>query len=376
MTSQLFRQEALDAQRAQYLGSTRIGRNPRHATVAAVSLLLAGALMAFATWGQVTRKDRVPGLLVSELGTIQLSATTPGTVVQRSVAEGEFVSAGQVQFVLGTDRAGTQGDTAALVAQNLLQRGQTLYAERSLRQLQARQRQQALADRLRALALETAQAQAEAQFAERRVVLANKSVERFQQIAEDGFVSDVQAQGKQEELIDVQTRAQAAQRTVATLEREQDSLRAEQTASATQSQTEMTQLDRTLAALAQDSTENDARRQMVVVAPQSGTVTALHAALGSTLQAGQTLAKLVPQAAAGEGSDLQAELYAPSRTAGFIQPGQVVWLRYAAFPYQKFGMAKASVQSVSRTPVNPQELPSGQANALMAAAQANRPLQC
>ena len=223
MTSQLFRQEALDAQRAQYLGSTRIGRNPRHATVAAVSLLLAGALMAFATWGQVTRKDRVPGLLVSELGTIQLSATTPGTVVQRSVAEGEFVSAGQVQFVLGTDRAGTQGDTAALVAQNLLQRGQTLYAERSLRQLQARQRQQALADRLRALALETAQAQAEAQFAERRVVLANKSVERFQQIAEDGFVSDVQAQGKQEELIDVQTRAQAAQRTVATLEREQDS---------------------------------------------------------------------------------------------------------------------------------------------------------
>ena len=374
MTSTLFRQEVLDAQSAQYLGSIRIGRNPRHATVAAVALLLAGALVAFAAWGQVTRKARIPGLLVSALGTLQLSATVAGTVVERRVSEGEFVQTGQVLFVLGTDRAGAQGDTAALVAQSLLQRQHTLQAERGLRELQARQRQQALGDRLRALALETTLAQAEAQFAERRVALAAKSVERYQELAAKGFVSEVQAQGKQEELIDLQTRAQAAQRSVATLQREQSTLRAEQTASATQLQTDLTQLDRSLAALAQDSTENDARRQLIVAAPQAGTVTALHAPLGSAVQAGQSLATLVPQAVAGEASALQAELYAPSRTAGFVQPGQEVWLRYAAFPYQKFGVAKATVASVSRTPVNPQELPPGQANALLAAAQSNEPL--
>lgn len=374
MSSALFRQEVLDAQSAQYLGGISIGRNPRHATVAAVSLLLAGALVAFAVWGQVTRKARIPGLLVSALGTLQLGATAAGTVVQRNVAEGDFVQAGQVLFVLGTDRAGARGDTAALVGQNLLQRQHTLESERGLRQLQARQRQQGLADRLRALERETVQAEAEAQFAESRVALAAKSVQRYQQLAGDGFVSDVQAQGKQEELIDVQTRAQAAKRTVAALQREQVALRAEQTASATQVQTEITQIDRSLAALAQDSTENDARRQLIITAPQAGTVTALHAALGSTVQAGQTLATLVPQALAGEASELQAELYAPSRTAGFVQPGQEVWIRYAAYPYQKFGMAKAKVASVSRTPVNPQELPSGQATALMAAAQANEPL--
>ena len=374
MSSKLFRQEVLDAQSAQYLGGIRIGRNPHHATVAAVALLLAGALVAFAAWGQVTRKARIPGLLVSALGTLQLSATVAGTVAERRVGEGDFVQAGQVLFVLGTDRAGALGDTAALVAQSLLQRRHTLQAERGLRELQARQRLQALGDRLRALALETAQAQAEAQFVERRVALAAKSVERYQELASKGFVSEVQAQIKHEDLIDLQTRAQAAQRSVATLQREQGTLRAEQTASATQLQTDLTQLDRSLAALAQDSTENDARRQLIVAAPQAGTVTALHAQLGSTVQAGQTLATLVPQAVAGEASALQAELYAPSRTAGFVQPGQEVWLRYAAFPHQKFGMARATVASVSRTPVNPQELPPGQANALLAAAQSNEPL--
>jgi membrane fusion protein len=374
LASPLFRQEVLDARSAQYLGNIRIGRNPRHGTVAIVALVLAGALISFATWGQVTRKARVPGLLVSALGTLQLTAAAAGIINEQRVKEGDFVSAGQVLFVLGTDRAGAKGDTAELVANSLLHRRQTLEAERGLRELQARQRQVALTDRLRALEFEATQARAEAQFAERRVQLAAKSVERYQELAGKGFVSEVQAQARQEELIDLQNRAQSALRTIATFEREQGSVRSELTASITQLRTELTQVDRSLAALSQDSTENDARRVLIVAAPQAGTLTALHTPLGSAVQVGQSLATLVPQAKSSDAAALQAELYAPSRTAGFVQPGQEVWLRYAAFPYQKFGMARATVSNVSRTPVNPQELPPGQAQALMLAAQANEPL--
>lgn len=61
---------------------------------------------------------------------------------------------------------------------------------------------------------------------------------------------------------------------------------------------------------------------------------------------------------------MQAHLDAPSRAAGFVRAGQDVWLRYAALPDQKFGMARATIDSVSRTPVNPQGLPMGQATAL------------
>lgn len=77
----LFRQEVLDAQSAQYLGGIRIGRDPRHGTVVAVSLLLAGALVAFAVWGQVTRNARIPGLLVSALGNLRLSAAAAGMAI-------------------------------------------------------------------------------------------------------------------------------------------------------------------------------------------------------------------------------------------------------------------------------------------------------
>ena len=234
-----------------------------------------------------------------------------------------------------------------------------------------------LADRARALDTERAQADQETAFAERRIALARKSVERYQQLVNAGFVADVQAQGKQEELIDLQARAEGAKRNAAALAREQQALLSERAATASQWATDSAQLDRAAAALEQESAEVESRKSVAVTAPQAGTVTALHQPLGAGVQAGQALATLVPTGDAGSAAQaaaLEAHLYAPSRTAGFIQAGQPVWLRYAAYPYQKFGMAPGRVVSVGRTPVNPQDLTAGQANALMQAAQSQEPL--
>jgi membrane fusion protein len=378
--SPLFRPQALQAQQSQWLGGIRIGRNPRFALVAWVSLLLAAALIAFAAWGQITRKARAPGLLMPSLGTLQLAAISPGVLAERRVAEGQQVQAGDVLFVLATDRTSTDGATTALVAAHLQQRRSAVHTERSAREQQSLQRQQALADRIRALDTERARAEQEAQLAHSRVALARKSVERYQQLAQEGFVAAVQAQSKQEELIDLQARAQAAQRNAAALVREQHSLQADIAATARQWQADAPQLDRTTAALDQEATENQARKTAVVTAPQAGTVTALHLPLGAAVQAGQSVATLLPMATADSTQQaqleahLEAHLYAPSRTAGFVQAGQAVWLRYAAYPYQKFGLARGTVASVSRTPVNPQDLPPGQANALLQAAQSQEPL--
>jgi len=300
-------------------------------------------------------------------------------LLERRVAENETVQANQVLFVLSTDHATALGDTGALVAQSLAQRRITLEGERSLRELQARQRTQATRDRIRSTEAELRQAEGECQLIIRRVQLAEKSVARYRELAKSGFVAEIQAQQKQEELIDLQTRAQTTERNRLGLRRDVQSLRAELEATETQMQTELTQLDRGLASLQQELTENDARRQVLIVAPQAGIVTALNLSPGAAVQVGQALATLVPVTEVSAGaqsteSPLQAELYAPSRTAGFVQTGQDVWLRYAAFPYQKFGMAEGTVTSVSRTPINPQDLPLGQAQALIAAAQSNEPL--
>lgn len=227
---------------------------------------------------------------------------------------------------------------------------------------------------MRSTAAELRQADDEALLATRRVSLAEATLQRYQQLAREGFVAELQAQQKHEDLIDVQTRARAAERNRVALQRDVQSLLAERTAAQTQLQADLAHTDSALAALEQDSAENDARRRLVISAPQTSTVTTINVHIGQAVQAGQTLATLVPHAEDGRPSELQAQLYAPSRTAGFVQPGQQVWLRYAAYPYQKFGMHGGRIAAVSRTPINPQDLPIGQAAALLAAAQSNEPL--
>lgn len=381
----LFRPEVLQAAQGQWLGSIRIARPPSFAWVTGIAVALAAALIAFAVLGQVSRKARLPGLLLPSEGLIGVSAPQAGTVAELLVSEGQQVQAGQPLLRLSSPRLLNEGDATALAAQALAQRRSALGTESLLLQQQARQRDDALNDRLRSLQTEARQAEAELDTHRLRAQLAAKSQARFEELGRSGFVSPAQTQQKHEELLDLQLRERNAQRNSEALQREIQSLQAERQANRTALATSLAQLERSLASLSQEVHENEARGGLIVAAPQAGTVSALVPHPGQAVQPGQTLLSLVPEArgdrAAGHrptggasAAPLQAQLYAPSRTAGFVQAGQTVWLRYAAYPYQKFGMAQGTVAAVSQTPIAPQDLPAGQAQALLAAAQSQEPL--
>jgi membrane fusion protein len=125
-----------------------------------------------------------------------------------------------------------------------------------------------------------------------------------------------------------------------------------QQANAAAAQSTRVQLARALAALGKEDVEQLARQGVTVTAPQSGHVTAQTQTAGQSVQMGQKLVSLDPATQAG-GAELEAQLFAPARKAGFVKPGQTVWLRYAAYPYQKFGMAQGTVVQVSDSPLSP-----------------------
>lgn len=369
----LFRSEALDASRASHLGAIRLGGRPSFALATIAAIVLGVAIIAYSICGHVTRSARVSGVLMPALGTLQVSSSATGVLLGVKASEGEVVQAGQPLFVLGVDHKTASGDIAGLVAQSIETRRAMLMSERSSRTLQAQQRLQALDDRRKSLQAELRQADAEVEFDSRRVALATKTLQRYQDLAKESFVAEIQVQQKQEELIDLQSRAQSTGRNRTALQRDAQSNYADQLATASQLRTDLAQLDRSLASLDQEHAENDARRQIVIAAPQAGMVSAITLKTGQAVQSGQNLASIVPSNA-GHPSELEAQLYAPSRTAGLVQPGQHVWMRYAAFPFQKFGMHGGEVIDVSRTPLSPQDLPEGQGKALLQAAQSDEPL--
>ena len=98
--------------------------------------------------------------------------------------------------------------------------------------------------------------------------------------------------------------------------------------------------------LAQEAVESEARRELVVTAPADGMATAVLGESGQSTQPQSLLLTILPAGAA-----LQAKLLVPGRAIGLLAVGDVVSLRYTAFPYQRFGAFKGRVVEIPRAMV-------------------------
>lgn len=116
-----------------------------------------------------------------------------------------------------------------------------------------------------------------------------------------------------------------------------------------------------------------------LVAPQTGVVRDIRIADGEEVNAGDVLLTLhsdKPLTRGAEGNQgetrgsartlgdvvqvterLQAKFLVPSRAVGFVRSGQSVHMKYAAYPYQKYGVHAGQVVAVSDAPLVPSELP-------------------
>lgn len=347
----LFRHEAVEAQSRQWLGRVQLVR-PLSLTAITVGVVaVALGVGAFLGLAEYTRKAAVAGVLVPDLGLIRLVPATSGRVLERRVAEGQSVQAGDVLFVLAQERLTLDAQAQALVQRSLDERERSLRDAWRQQQLLVQSQQAALDRRLQALSLELAQGAAEAALQRQRLALAQQSLTRLEKLEDEQFVSPAQVQAKREELIGLQAAAQALERQRAALQRERAELEGERDDLPLLARSALGGIERDLAALAREAVEQDAARQVVVTAPQGGTVTAVYAEVGQSVSPHSALAGLVPT-----GAVLQAHLYAPSAAVGFVRPKQGVRLRFEAFPYQKFGHWPGQVTQVSLTPMAASEL--------------------
>jgi membrane fusion protein len=106
-----------------------------------------------------------------------------------------------------------------------------------------------------------------------------------------------------------------------------------------------------IAQLDMASAQQGVEKGYQVSAPISGRVTSVQAAAGRFVDGRVPLLTIVPGGAA-----MRAELFAPSRAMGFVQPGQEVRVMYDAFPYQRFGSFTGKVEQVSRAIIAPGEI--------------------
>jgi membrane fusion protein len=352
MPDQLFRQEALEAKSSGWLGSIVLVSKGAAGLLVAVSTLASLFILVFLSTFEYTRRARVTGSTTPDQGLIKIVSPISGVVQTRLVSESASLALGQELLSVSSDRATQQSASAqAEVSEKVRSRIENLKFEKAT-QLDLMQFQRSgLEQRQRSLASELSQLEREIRLQSDRVALSQRNVDRFKELARTQFVSQIQAQQREEEFLDQQARLQALRRNRIGIDKELAAVRAELAQLPTKLQSQIATIDRSVSAAEQELLENESRRQISITAQQAGTATAVLVESGQMVSAGQPLLSIVPA-----NSKLEAHLYAPSRSAGFIQPGHKVLLRYQAFPYQKFGHQEGVVKNVSKTALAPQEL--------------------
>jgi len=347
----LFRREAVEAHRQQWMGEVRLVRPVSLSVLVVVLLGVAIAVGAWLVLGEYTRKAHVRGVLVPDRGWIRLVSPQVATVSERRVTQGQAVHAGDVLFVLTLDQHLGDGTAQQRVQSSLRARQESLSETLEARQRLSREQEVALTQRLAGLRQEVAQIDTETELQRQRLTLSQQTLARLESLREERFVSTAQINSKSEEVLALRAQLVALERQRSTLQREIAALEGQRRELPLQERARAGELQRAAQALAQESAENEAKHEMLIRAPQDGTLAAVLAEPGQTVSPDVALGSLVPA-----DTRLQAHLYAPSSALGFIRPQQPVRMRVAAFPYQKFGHQTGSVLQVSSTPLQAGEL--------------------
>ena len=351
MTRKLFRQEAIDAQREKYLGEATIARPVPFWVFTTLAAGAAALIIIVAIWGQYTRRERVEGYLELDSGAARVLIPDAGRISELLIKEGDEVTAGAPMAKISYDRSTqTASSTSGAISDELASRKIILEKEQNQwRELGAQQVQQ-VKKRVLDLQNEASQIDREIKLQEQRLGSAREQAKRFAQLSSEKFVSDVVARQKQDEATDQEIRLQALKRQRVTLDRDMSSAKMDEPAVAMKSRTEVEKVARQISEIQQSLTQEDARRETVIRAPVTGTVTNIAVNPGQSVAADTPLATVVPS-----GSGLYAELLVPTRAVGFIAKGHEVVLRYEAFPYERFGQYRGTVVDISRAVWSPGE---------------------
>jgi membrane fusion protein len=343
---QLFRQEAVDFQRARQQWGDVAALQPLSSKILIWFLIgVVAALTTFAAFAGYVRKETAVGYLTPTTGTAKVFAPRTGTIRQVHVREGDAVQEGQALLTIDTDQIASDGlDVNVALLETLSAQRELLSKTIEAEEERAGSERERLSSLAKGLKFEISQLQAQLQLQNERLQVANADLDAGQQLRSKGYLTAIELRRRQMATLEQQQAQKALNQQIAAKRNQLT----EAESSLSQLPTIMAQkvqaLRNELSATEQRIAETKGRRAYVIRAPVAGRVSTLQASVGQNAHPQRPQLEIVP-----ENATLHAELFVPARAIGFIEPGQPVRLLFDAFPYQHFGTYRGEVVRVSQT---------------------------
>ncbi len=314
-----------------------------------VILFLSAALFVGHT--EYSRKESVRGWLISRSGVVRVASNTVAVIREVTRVPGDPVKTGEPLIYLSTDSILSDGkgkseQVISQLRQEMLEVDTQLGLSRQQQDLEsaALTRQLSAFDRAGRALLSRLDGQ------RRGVDLGHEKLQRIEGVVASGAVTEWDLLRQQEEVGTLEQNLTQIEQDLANQQREREQLVARQESLSIQASIQRSALRARRMQLSQQIAEHESRRLSVLTSPVTGIVAAVEVHPGDTIAPRQLLMTVLP-----EDMDLAAEIYVPSRAAGFVQRGQKVRISYDAFPPQKFGTFEGRIEHMTNFVVLPGE---------------------
>ncbi|AQA19865.1 hypothetical protein BST95_18040 [Halioglobus japonicus] len=340
---QLFRQQALDAQRQRLYGEVLL--MPRVPHLVCTALLLGWFLLTITLLmnGRYASREIVQGWLQPVQGSIDITAPADATIAEIHVRDEQHVAPGQPLLSLRRARTMTSG---VVMEESLLDQFWEQHASLINRRELTQSRFTHLAQRARN---SLSQSEQELDYLAEQILAASAEVDILQSRGRDARALAQAGHLPLHSADNADLRHLTGVRELAALRQRERALASRIVIQQSELELLPNDIEESIAALdfqisqvLQSISQLEADGHFTVTAPRKGTVSNLQARRGAQV-AGIT----GPLMRITASEHLEAKLLVPVRAAGFLRKGQSVALQYHAFPHQKFGSFEGEITQFS-----------------------------
>ena len=342
--SDLYRKEAFDSRIKGFSNPVTISGS------IAVSAMLAGILVVivgyaiFGAFTNYTRRAIVVGYLQPESGSVSIVTANSGQLLIE-IANGADVEKGQRIARVREAVSDTAGQSLLSLEISSMERSLVLFQTRlnlMKSKLPALGTQAIIAMEQHVSKIELAKVQLQTR--EREVTLAKETLERKQKLFQRGLLAKAGLEESEQRMIIAQQARAESESNLALLKATTRQLELDAAAQKVDVEQSVIIIEREISALEGRLVQSKARQESGIFAPVSGTLTYATAQNGEVVTGGAELFQVTPT-----NVDMQATLLAPSSAIGFVQPNDVIQIRYSAFPYREHGVFTGTILKMDNT---------------------------
>lgn len=350
--SELFRKQAIEHKKDRLLGDVIIIQPISTYFICITLVLFLLTFIGYVSWGKYSRKQTVNGYLSPTQGVIKIYSPQMGIISKVMVSEGDFVKKGQDLFILRTSKnLVSGGDEENLIISKITKQIEMLKESLNRTRLLYEFKNNEQKYRYEMISDELLNIKYQEEIIKKRIDLEKRQFERLKFLLEKKLISKDKVDEFESKLLKLKSERN-------TLERERTKIRQEM--KIINEKGNILKFDRKeknddikmqISRLEQELIQYRAGSQFVVKAERDGLISALQIKLGQYITTKTPLTSLIPS-----NSVFQSKLLVPTNAIGFVEEGQIVTMRYSAFPYQKFGLQYGKIIHVSKNVLLPDEL--------------------